>query len=199
MTASSLQIRRALISVSDKSGIVEFARALAARDVAIISTGGSAQTRAAAGIPVTEVAGVTGVAEFLDGRVKTLHPAVDAGLLARRDRPEHLAALAERRIAPIDLLVCNLYPFAQTVASGASSEECVENVDIGGVAMIRAAAKNYDAVTVVTDPADYERVLAEMAAGGGAVGTELRRKFARKAFALTAAYDAAIADWIGRD
>ncbi len=145
------------------------------------------------------MAEVTGVAEFLDGRVKTLHPAIHAGLLARRDRPDHLAALAERRIAPIDLLVCNLYPFAETVASGASPEDCVENIDIGGVALIRAAAKNHDAVTVVTDPADYDRVLAELAAGSGAVGAELRRELARKAFALTAAYDAAIAEWMGRD
>ena len=199
MTASSLPIRRALISVSDKSGIVEFARALAARGVTIISTGGSAQTLAAAGVLVTEVAEVTGVAEFLDGRVKTLHPAIHAGLLARRDRPDHLAALAERRIAPIDLLVCNLYPFAKSVASGASPDDCVENIDIGGVALIRAAAKNHDAVTVVTDPADYDRVVAELAAGGGTVGAETRRQFARKAFALTAAYDAAIGEWMGRD
>ena len=199
MTASPLPIRRALISVSDKSEIVEFARALAARDVTIISTGGSAQTLAAAGIPVTEVAEVTGVAEFLDGRVKTLHPAIHAGLLARRDRPDHLAALAERGIAPIDLLVCNLYPFAETVASGASPEDCVENIDIGGVALIRAAAKNHDAVTVLIDPADYDRVLAELAAGGGTVGAELRRELARKAFALTATYDAAIAEWMGCD
>jgi phosphoribosylaminoimidazolecarboxamide formyltransferase/IMP cyclohydrolase len=198
MTASSLPIRRALISVSDKSGIVEFARALAARGVTLISTGGSAQTLAAAGVRVGEVAEVTGVAEFLDGRVKTLHPAIHAGLLARRDRPDHLAALAERRIAPIDLLVCNLYPFAQTVVSGASPEDCVENIDIGGVALIRAAAKNHDAVTVVTDPADYGRVLAELTAGNGAIGAEMRRALARKAFALTAAYDAAIAEWMGR-
>jgi len=198
MTTSPLPIRRALISVSDKHGIVEFARALAARDVTIISTGGSAQTLAAAGIPVTEVAEVTGVAEFLDGRVKTLHPVIHAGLLARRDRPDHLAALAERRIAPIDLLVCNLYPFAQTVVSGASPEDCVENIDIGGVALIRAAAKNHDAVTVVTDSADYDRVLAELAAGGGTVGAEFRRELGRKAFALTASYDAAIAEWMGR-
>jgi len=199
MTADPLPIRRALISVSDKSGIVEFARALAARGVTLISTGGSAQTLAAAGIPVTEVAEITGVKEFLDGRVKTLHPAIHAGLLARRDRPDHLAALAERRIAPIDLLVCNLYPFAETVATGASPEDCVENIDIGGVAMIRAAAKNYDAVTVVTDPADYDRVLAELAAGDGTVGAEMRRSLAHKAFGLTAAYDAATAEWMGRD
>ena len=199
MTANPLPIRRALISVSDKSGIVEFGRALAARGVTIISTGGSAQTLVAAGVPVTEVAEVTGVAEFLDGRVKTLHPAIHAGLLARRDRPDHVAALAERRIAPIDLLVCNLYPFAQTVASGAEPEDCVENIDIGGVAMIRAAAKNHDAVTVVVDPADYDRVLAELAAANGAIGAEMRRALARKAFALTAAYDAAIAEWMDGD
>jgi phosphoribosylaminoimidazolecarboxamide formyltransferase/IMP cyclohydrolase len=199
MTANPLPIRRALISVSEKSGIIAFAGALAARGATIISTGGSAQTLAAAGIPVTEVAEVTGVAEFLDGRVKTLHPAIHAGLLARRDRPDHLAALSERRIAPIDLLVCNLYPFAETVASGASPEDCVENIDIGGVALIRAAAKNHDAVTVVTDSADYDRVLAELAAGGGTVGAELRRELARTAFALTATYDAAIAEWMGRD
>jgi phosphoribosylaminoimidazolecarboxamide formyltransferase / IMP cyclohydrolase len=199
MTANPLPIRRALISVSDKSGIVEFGRALAARGVTIISTGGSALTLVAAGTPVTEVAEVTGVAEFLDGRVKTLHPAIHAGLLARRDRPDHVAALAERRIAPIDLLVCNLYPFAQTVASRAEPEDCIENIDIGGVAMIRAAAKNHDAVTVVTDSADYDRVLAELAAGGGAMGAGMRRELARKAFALTAAYDAAIAEWMDRD
>jgi phosphoribosylaminoimidazolecarboxamide formyltransferase/IMP cyclohydrolase len=199
MTASSLPIRCALISVSDKSGIIEFARALVAHGVPLISTGGSAQTLAVAAIPVTEVAEVTGIAEFLDGRVKTLHPTIHGGLLARRDRPDHLAALAERRIAPIDLLVCNLYPFAETVASGATSEDCVENIDIGGVAMIRAAAKNYDAVTIVTDPADYDRVLAELLAGAGTVGAETRRSLAHKAFALTAAYDAAIAEWMGHD
>jgi phosphoribosylaminoimidazolecarboxamide formyltransferase/IMP cyclohydrolase len=199
MTASPLPIRRALISVSDKGGIVEFARALAARGVTLISTGGSAQSLAAAAIPVTEVADITGVAEFLDGRVKTLHPAIHGGLLARRDRPDHLTALAERRIAPIDLLVCNLYPFAETVASGATPEDCVENIDIGGVALIRAAAKNHDAVTVVTDLADYDRVLAELVSGAGTVGSEMRRELARKGFALTAAYDAAIAEWMGRN
>lgn len=199
MTVNPLPIRRALISVSDKSGIVEVGAALAARGVTMISTGGSAEVLAAAGIPVTEVAEVTGVAEFLDGRVKTLHPAVHAGLLARRDRADHLMALSERGIAPIDLLVCNLYPFAKTVASGAGPEECVENIDIGGVALIRAAAKNHDAVTVLTDPADYQRVLAEFAAGNGVIGAETRRALAQKAFALTAAYDAAIAEWMGRD
>src|SRR5689334_12949283 len=152
MTANPFPIRRALISVSDKGGIVAFAGTLAARGVTIISTGGSAQTLAAAGIPVTEVAEVTGSQEFLDGRVKTLHPVIHAGLLARRDRSDHLAALTERGITPIDLLVCSLYPFVETVASGASPADCVENIDIGGVALIRAAAKNHEAVTVATDP-----------------------------------------------
>jgi phosphoribosylaminoimidazolecarboxamide formyltransferase/IMP cyclohydrolase len=196
MAPSSCQIQRALISVSDKTGIVAFTAALIARGVVVISTGGSAKTLAAAGLPVTEVASVTGVPEFLDGRVKTLHPAIHAGLLARRDRTDHLAALAERGIAPIELLVCNLYPFAQTVASGGSYGDCIENIDIGGVALIRAAAKNCDAVTVVTDPADYERVLAEIAAGGG-VGGGMRQALARKAFAMTSAYDATIAEWMG--
>jgi phosphoribosylaminoimidazolecarboxamide formyltransferase/IMP cyclohydrolase len=199
MTTSSLRpIRRALVSVSDKTGLIPFVGALVARGVAIISTGGSARTLAAAGLPVTEVAAITGVAEFLDGRVKTLHPAIHAGLLARRDRTDHLAALTERGIAPIDLLVCNLYPFTETVASGASPEDCTENIDIGGPALIRAAAKNHEAVTVVTNPADYAPVLAEFAAGDGVVGAATRRALARKAFAMTAAYDAAIAEWMGR-
>src|SRR5215470_2820814 len=137
-------IRRALVSVADKTGIVPFADALVARGVALISTGGTAQALAAAGLPVTEVATVTGFPEMLDGRVKTLHPAIHAGLLARRDRPDHLAALAKRQITAIDLVVCNLYPFAQTLASGAGPEDCIESIDIGGVALIRAAAKNHD-------------------------------------------------------
>src|SRR6516162_3765862 len=192
-------IRRALLSVSDKAGLVAFAGALAARGIVLISTGGTARTLADAGLPVVEVATITGFPEMLDGRVKTLHPAIHAGLLARRDRPDHLAALAERQIAPIDLVVCNLYPFAQTLGSGAGPEDCVESIDIGGVALIRAAAKNHDAVTVVIDPSDYDAVLAEIAAHGGAVGAEMRRALARKAFALTAAYDAAIAEWMGRE
>jgi phosphoribosylaminoimidazolecarboxamide formyltransferase/IMP cyclohydrolase len=191
-------IQRALLSVSDKAGIVAFGGALAARGIVLISTGGTARTLADAGLPVVEVATITGFPEMLDGRVKTLHPAIHAGLLARRDRPDHLAALAERQIAPIDLVVCNLYPFAQTLASGAGPEDCVESIDIGGVALIRAAAKNHDAVTVVINPSDYDAVLAEIAAHGGAVGVGMRRALARKAFALTAAYDAAIAEWMGR-
>jgi phosphoribosylaminoimidazolecarboxamide formyltransferase / IMP cyclohydrolase len=199
MISPSQKICRALISVSDKNGIIAFAGALAARGVALISTGGTAQTLAAAGLQVIEVAAVTGTAEFLDGRVKTLHPTIHAALLARRDRPDHLEALEGRGIEAIDLLVCNLYPFAETVAAGASREDCIENIDIGGVALIRAAAKNHDAVTVVTDPADYDRVLAEFDAGDGVVGPELRRRLAGKAYAATAAYDAAIAEWMARE
>ncbi|HEY1258612.1 MAG TPA: bifunctional phosphoribosylaminoimidazolecarboxamide formyltransferase/IMP cyclohydrolase [Stellaceae bacterium] len=191
-------VRRALISVSDKTGLAGFAAGLAARGVTLVSTGGSARELAAAGLPVTEVAAVTGFPEFLDGRVKTLHPAIHGGLLARRSRPDDLAALAERGIAPIDLLVCNLYPFADTVASGGGAEECLENIDIGGVALIRAAAKNHDWVTVVADPADYDAVLAEIEGQDGGVGPALRRRLARKAFALTAAYDAAIARWMAQ-
>jgi len=199
MNSSSQKVRRALVSVSDKTGIVGFAGALAARGIALISTGGTAQTLAAAGLLATEVAAVTGVPEFLDGRVKTLHPAIHGGLLARRDRPDHLAALAERGIAPIDLLVCNLYPFAETIAAGASRDACIENIDIGGVALLRAAAKNHEAVTVVADPADYGRVVAELETGDGAVGAALRRTLACKAYAATAAYDAAIAQWMARE
>ena len=199
MNAPPQTIRRALVSVSDKSGIAEFAAALSGRGIALVSTGGSARALAAAGLPVTEVATVTGMAEFLDGRVKTLHPAIHGGLLARRDRADHLAALAERGIEPIDLVVCNLYPFAESVAAGAGRDECIEQIDIGGVALLRAAAKNHDAVTVVTDPADYQQVLSEIEAGDGAVGPALRRRLAGKAYAATASYDAAIAQWLVRD
>jgi phosphoribosylaminoimidazolecarboxamide formyltransferase/IMP cyclohydrolase len=199
MSDAPYRIRRALISVSDKTGLTLFAAALTKRGIELISTGGSAQTLSAAGLPVREVANVTGMPEFLDGRVKTLHPVIHGGLLARRDRPDHLAALAERGIEAIDLLVCNLYPFAETVASGARLEDCIENIDIGGVALIRGAAKNHDAVTVVTDPEDYDRVLAELAAGDGTVSPQLRRTLAGKAYATTAAYDAAIAEWMARD
>src|SRR5207247_9228448 len=160
-----------------KTGLVPVAKGLAGRGVDLVSTGGSAQTLAAARLPVTEVAKLTGFPEMLDGRVKTLHPAIHGGLLARPDRPDHLAALARHGIAEIDLLVSNLYPFTATVASGAGREECVENIDIGGVALIRAAAKNHDFVTLVTDPLDYGAVLGEMAAEGGATSLALRRQF----------------------
>jgi len=198
MTEPPRPVRRALISVSDKEGLVPLARELAARGVLLISTGGSARALAEAGLPVSEVAAVTGFPEMLDGRVKTLHPAVHGGLLARRDRPEHLAALAQHGIAEIDLLVCNLYPFAKTVASGAGSDECIENIDIGGPALIRAAAKNHEFVAVVTEPADYAAVLGEIAASG-MTSLALRRRLAHKAYALTAAYDAAVAAWFARE
>jgi phosphoribosylaminoimidazolecarboxamide formyltransferase/IMP cyclohydrolase len=148
---------------------------------------------------VTEVAQVTGFPEMLDGRVKTLHPAVHGGLLARRDREDHLAALAQHGIGEIDLLVVNLYPFAATVASGAGREDCIENIDIGGPALIRGAAKNHEFVAVVTDPADYQKLLDEMAREGGGVSLAMKRELARKAYATTGAYDAAIAAWMARE
>ena len=196
MNASPLKVGRALISVADKTGLAPFAKALSERGIALISTGGSARALTAAGLSATEVADVTGMPEFLDGRVKTLHPKIHGGLLARRDRPDHMAALTERSIATIDLLVCNLYPFVETVASGATREDCIENIDIGGPALIRAAAKNHDAVIVVTDPGDYDSVLAELSAGAGSIAAPFRRALARKAYATTAAYDAAIAAWM---
>jgi phosphoribosylaminoimidazolecarboxamide formyltransferase/IMP cyclohydrolase len=190
------KISRALISVSDKAGLVAFARFLAQQDVAILSTGGSAATLRDAGIAVTEVAAHTGFPEIMDGRVKTLHPTIHGGILARRDTDDHVEAMKTYGIAPIDLVVINLYPFEATVAKGADRATCVENIDIGGPALIRAAAKNHEFVTVVTDPADYDLVMAEMQAQGGAVGEKLRRRLAQAAFARTASYDAAIATWM---
>src|SRR6266852_197901 len=199
MAADSLRpIARALLSVSDKSGLVPFAQALAGRGIELLSTGGTAKALAEAGLKVAEVEDVTGFPEMLDGRVKTLHPAIHGGLLARRDRPDHVATLAEHGIAEIYLLVSNLYPFTATVASGAGRDDCIENIDIGGVALIRAAAKNHEFVTVVTDPSDYDAVLGGIAATGG-VSRETRRRLAAKAYALTAAYDAAIASWFARE
>jgi phosphoribosylaminoimidazolecarboxamide formyltransferase / IMP cyclohydrolase len=193
------RITRALLSVSDKSGLVEFARALAAHGIELVSTGGTAKALAAAGLKVKDVAELTGFPEMMDGRVKTLHPKVHGGLLAVRDHPDHRAAMAAHGIAPIDLLVVNLYPFEETVAKGAAFADCVENIDIGGPAMIRAAAKNHADVAVVVDPADYATVLAELAAHDGATTQELRRRLAAKAYARTAAYDAAIANWFARE
>jgi phosphoribosylaminoimidazolecarboxamide formyltransferase / IMP cyclohydrolase len=190
------KIERALISVSDKSGLVEFARFLAERDVAILSTGGTAKTLLAAGIPATEVATHTGFPEIMDGRVKTLHPKIHGGILARRDQAAHRQAMADHEIPPIDLVVINLYPFEASVAKGARRDECIENIDIGGPALIRAAAKNQDYVAVVTDPVDYDAVMAEMTAMDGATSLALRRRLASLAFARTAAYDAAIARWM---
>jgi phosphoribosylaminoimidazolecarboxamide formyltransferase / IMP cyclohydrolase len=191
-------VKRALLSVHDKTGLVRFARALAARGVVLISTGGTAKALGQAGLAVVEVADITGFPELLDGRVKTLHPAIHGGLLARRDRADHLAAIARHGIEPIDLLVCNLYPFAATVARGAGFEECVENIDIGGPALIRGAAKNFEGVAVVTDPGDYAAVLTDLTAHEGGTSLALRRRLMALAFARTAAYDAAIAAWLGR-
>ena len=190
-------IRRALISVSDKSGLVPFAQALAARGVEILSTGGSAAALRAAGVTVTEVSEHTGFPEILDGRVKTLVPQIHGGLLGRRDLPAHVAQMAAHGIAPIDLLAVNLYPFEATVARGASAEDCVENIDIGGPALIRAGAKNHDFVTVLTEPEQYAEVLAELEAKGGTT-LPLRRRLAGAAYARTAAYDAAIAAWFAQ-
>jgi phosphoribosylaminoimidazolecarboxamide formyltransferase/IMP cyclohydrolase len=195
VSGDRLSVGRALISVSDKARLAELAHGLAAHGVALLSTGGSAAALRAAGLAVTEVADHTGFPEMLDGRVKTLHPAIHGGILARRDDPAHMAALAQRGIAPIDLVVVNLYPFAATVARGADPETCIENIDIGGPALIRAAAKNHDSVAVVTDPADYPAVLEELQRDG-AIGAPLRRRLAAAAFAHTAAYDAAIAAWL---
>jgi phosphoribosylaminoimidazolecarboxamide formyltransferase/IMP cyclohydrolase len=188
-------IRRALISVSDKAGLVEFASALAAFGVEILATGGTARSLAEAGIAVKDVAEHTGFPEMMDGRLKTLHPRVHGGLLAIRDNAEHMAAAHAHGIAPIDLLVVSLYPFAATVARGAAFADCIENIDIGGPAMIRAAAKNHAAVTVVVEPDDYARVLDAMHRQRGGTTLELRRSLAAKAYARTAAYDAAIAAW----
>ncbi len=187
-------IRRALISVSDKTGLIEFAQALAARDVEILSTGGTARALREAGIPVTEVADHTGFPEILDGRVKTLVPQIHGGILGRRDLPVHVAQMAEHQIAPIDLVAVNLYPFEATVASGAPYDECVENIDIGGPAMIRAAAKNHDFVTILTDAAQYKAVMAEFATDGG-THIATRARLAGEAYARTAAYDSAISMW----
>jgi phosphoribosylaminoimidazolecarboxamide formyltransferase/IMP cyclohydrolase len=191
-------IARALLSVSDKTGLLPFARALAEMGVALISTGGTARTLADAGLKVTDVASVTGFPEMLDGRVKTLHPAIHGGILARQDSAAHRNALAAHAIAAIDLVVVNLYPFEATVARGAPLDECIENIDIGGPALIRAAAKNHDFVTVITSSAQYDPVLAEMRERGGATSIELRRGLALAAYAATSAYDAAIARWFSR-
>jgi phosphoribosylaminoimidazolecarboxamide formyltransferase/IMP cyclohydrolase len=187
--------RRALLSVWDKTGLVDLARALVGLGIELVSTGGTARVLRDAGIEAIDVATLTGVAGILDGRVKTLHPAVHGGILARRDLEAHMATIEALNIAPIDLVVVNLYPFEATIAGGASPEEAIEMIDIGGPALIRAAAKNHAGVTVVVDPSDYDRVVAELEAGGGATSEALRRALAAKAFARTAAYDGAIARW----
>jgi phosphoribosylaminoimidazolecarboxamide formyltransferase / IMP cyclohydrolase len=192
-----IPIRTALISVSDKAGLAEFARGLARFKIKMLSTGGTARFLADHGAPATEVADYTGFPEMLDGRVKTLHPRIHAGILARRDSPAHLAAIRGAGIEPIDLVVVNLYPFAQTAAKpDASLAEAVENIDIGGPSLLRAAAKNYAGVAVVTDPADYPALLAEMDATSGALSDRTRFDLARKAFAHSAAYEAGISNYL---
>ena len=193
-------IRRALLSVSDKTGLVDFARELSTKyGVELIATGGTKTALADAGLPVKDVRELTGFPEILDGRVKTLHPAIYAGLLAKRDKPEHLQTLLEHNLPEIDLVVCNLYPFEQTVAKpGVTEAEAVENIDIGGPCMIRAAAKNFDAVAVVTEPDDYPRVLATLAENGGATTPEARRRLAAVAFSRIADYDHAITTYFTR-
>jgi phosphoribosylaminoimidazolecarboxamide formyltransferase/IMP cyclohydrolase len=192
---SQAPIRRALLSVWDKTGLVPFARGLADEEIALISTGGTASALREAGLAVVDVAAVTGAPGILDGRVKTLHPAVHGGILARRDLDAHMATIAALGIPPIDLVVVNLYPFEATIAGGAGHDEAIEMIDIGGPAMIRAAAKNHAGVTVVTSPDDYQAVLAALQAEG-AIPARLRQQLAAKAFARTAAYDAAIARWL---
>src|SRR3954471_24605414 len=198
MTDHPRRVTRALLSVSDKTGLIEFAKALAAHDVELISTGGTAKAIAAAGLEVKDVSELTGFPEMMDGRVKTLHPKVHGGLLAIRDNAEHAAAMRQHGIGAIDLLVVNLYPFEATVAKGAGYDECVENIDIGGPAMIRAAAKNHADVAVIVEPEDYASLLDELAARNGATTFGLRQKLAAKAYARTAAYDAAISNWFAQ-
>ncbi|WP_441231064.1 bifunctional phosphoribosylaminoimidazolecarboxamide formyltransferase/IMP cyclohydrolase [Tardiphaga sp. 215_C5_N2_1] len=195
MTDHPRKVTRALLSVSDKSGLIEFARALSAHGIDLVSTGGTAKAIAAAGLKVSDVSDLTGFPEMMDGRVKTLHPKVHGGLLAIRDNAEHAKAMKDHGISQIDLLVVNLYPFEETVAKNASYEDCIENIDIGGPAMIRAASKNHDDVTVVVEPSDYQSVLDELATNKGATTLTLRRRLAAKAYARTAAYDAAISNW----
>jgi phosphoribosylaminoimidazolecarboxamide formyltransferase/IMP cyclohydrolase len=190
-------IRRALLSVSDKAGILAFASALHQMGVEILSTGGTARMLLEGGIPVTPVEQVTGFPEMMEGRVKTLHPAIHAGILADRQKPEHLAALQQAGFQPIDLVCVNLYPFESTVArQDVTLDEAIENIDIGGPAMVRAAAKNHESVAVIVDPADYDSVLQEMRAQQGAISLETRRRLAAKAFAHTAFYDAQIAQYL---
>jgi len=193
----SAPVAQALLSVSDKTGLVEFARALAGRGVRLLSTGGTARAIADAGLPVTDVGAYTGFPEMLDGRVKTLHPKVHGGILARRDLASHVEAIAAHGIPTIDLVVVNLYPFRETVAKpGCTLDDAIENIDIGGPAMVRAAAKNWQHVGVVVDPADYAALAIELARSGNALSDATRFALARKAFAHTAAYDGAIANWL---
>ncbi len=199
MTEHLRRVTRALLAVSDKSGIVEFARALSGYGIELVSTGGTRKILSEAGLAVREVSELTGFPEMMDGRVKTLHPAVHGGLLAIRSNPAHVEAMRAHRIQPIDLVVVNLYPFEKTAAGGAGFDDCIENIDVGGPAMIRAAAKNHGDVAVVVEPSDYDLVLDEFARHGGMTTLALRRQLSAKAFARTAAYDAAIANWFAAE
>ena len=188
-------VRRALISVSDKGGLDQLAAGLAKHRVEIVSTGGTAAKLRESGANVRDISDLTGFPEMMDGRVKTLHPKVHGGLLGVIDNPQHAAAMEEHEIAPIDLVVVNLYPFLNTVMSGADRDTIIENIDIGGPSMVRSAAKNHAHVAILTDPADYAALLAELDANGGSTSLELRKKLAAKAYALTAAYDSTISQW----
>jgi phosphoribosylaminoimidazolecarboxamide formyltransferase/IMP cyclohydrolase len=199
MPANPHRIARALLSVSDKTGLIDFARALARHGVELVSTGGTSRALAEAGLKVKDVADLTQFPEMMDGRLKTLHPKVHGGLLAIRENPEHEAAMLAHDIQPIDLLVVNLYPFEATLAKGASFDHCIENIDIGGPAMIRAASKNHADVAVVVDPADYGALIAELDANAGATTPQTRRRLAQKAFSRTAAYDSAISNWLAAE
>ena len=192
---TNVTIRRALLSVSDKAGLVELGQSLAARGVELVSTGGTAKALRDAGLAVKDISELTGFPEMMDGRVKTLHPKVHGGLLAVRDNAEHAASMAEHQIGAIDLVVVNLYPFEATVAKGAERDEVIENIDIGGPSMVRSAAKNHAYVTIVTDPADYAGLLAELEANDGATSYDFRKLMAARAFAATAAYDSMISQW----
>ena len=196
MIETRLPVRRALLSVSDKTGLIELGRALAAHGAELLSTGGSAKALREAGLTVKDVSEHTGFPEILDGRVKTLVPQVHGGILGRRDLPAHVAQMAEHNIAPIDLVCVNLYPFAATVASGAGDEDCIENIDIGGPAMIRAAAKNFDHVAILTDPQQYAAVIASLEQGGTVLAE--RRNYAASAYSHTAAYDSMISRWFAK-
>ncbi len=190
-----MAIKRALLSVSDKSGLVELGKALGERGVELVSTGGTAKTLRDAGLDVRDISDLTGFPEMMDGRVKTLHPKVHGGLLAVRDNAEHAAAMEEHAIGAIDLVVVNLYPFEATVAKGAGRDEIIENIDIGGPSMVRSSAKNHAFVTIVTDPEDYDTLIAELEASDGATSLDFREAMAAKAFAATAAYDSMISQW----
>ncbi len=196
MSSDLVPVKRALLSVSDKSGLVDLGRALVEHGVELVSTGGTAMALRAGGLTVRDVSELTGFPAMMDGRVQTLHPGVHGGLLALRDNADHVAAMAQHGIAAIDLLVVNLYPFAETVASGAGETDCIENIDIGGPAMIRAAAKNHRYVSVLVDPSDYKELLGEMARNNGATSQWFRREMALRAFTRTAAYDGSVSTWM---